>query len=445
MNIESKETIDEFLILIKDIDDELRHKDFDFVESAMEFFNDADIQIQINNHGACVETVEDIESLISEYNVFHSTKDDNDKYVIKIELVKNNAKCLKIFDIDSFRDNLTEDILLQISTFNSILSNSGQVVTPSTTVNLADVDQNYNLKSHLPDAIKTNDFLPEHSNYLADKFDGVTSDIFKVLTAKYCLLAISSSFSLEKTRASYVFEGYARVELTTADDAEYSKCHRNVFDIYNLVFIDNNFSTRLGLLRNIISVKTSDKLSDVFDSDLIKVLHSNYQIYLRENIKQYIEVKNKTVELMNDLLNKASDRFEEQQKNYQKVAAGLATYIFTIVLGKIVFKMSSQLFTAEAATLGSLFIGFSFIYLQFSHNALNKSKLNILENLDILKKRYRNILHETELNEVFDSKVIEKRFDESNAFLSHSVYCIFLLGLCAAIWCVFIVLRLMQS
>ncbi|ALM90607.1 hypothetical protein [Alteromonas stellipolaris] len=443
MNIESKETIDDFRFFIKDIDDELLEKDLHFVESAIEFFNDADILIQIMNHSACVETVDDIKSLINEYNVFHSAKDNSDKYVIKIELSKKNAKCLKIFDMHSFKENLPEDIFLQISMLNNILGSSGQVITPTVSVSLSDVKQNYNLQSHLPDAIKNNDFLPEHSNYLSDKFEGVTSDFFKVLTAKYCLLSISSSFSLEKSRASYIFEGYARVELSTTDDTEYSKCHKDVFDIYNLIFIDNNFSTRLGLLRNIISVKTSDRLSDVFDSDLIKVLHSNYQIYLRENIKQYIEVKNKTVELMNDLLNKASDRFEEQQKNYQKVAAGLATYVFTIVLGKIVFKMSSQLFTAEAATLGSLFIGFSFVYLQFSHNALNKSKLNLLENLDILKKRYRNILHESELNEVFDSKVIEKRFDESNSFLSHSVYCIILLSVCAIIWGVYIVSKMM--
>ena len=443
MKIESKETFDDYRIFISDIKADLSEEDFIDIESAIVFFNDADIEMQIKNHNSCVQTVHDINSLISEYNLFHSTKDDSDEYVIQIELIKNNIQCLKIFDIHSFKESLPEDIFLQISLLNKTLGSSGKVITPTASVCLSDVKQNFTLQSHLPEAIKNNDFLPEHSNYLSGKFEGSTSEFFKILTVKYCLLAVSSNFSLEKPRASYIFEGYARVELSTCHDAEYLKCHKSVFQIYNLIFIDDNFSTRLGLLRNIISVKTSDKLSDVFDDDLIKVLHSNYQIYLRENIKQYIEVKNKTVELMNDLLNKASDRFEEQQKNYQKVAAGLATYIFTIVLGKIVFKMSSQLFTAEAATLGSLFIGFSFIYLQFSHNALNKSKLNLLENLEILKKRYRNILHETELDEFFDKKVIEKRFDESNAFLSHSVYCIILIVVCVIIWAVYLVSDMM--
>ena len=51
-----------------------------------------------------------------------------------------------------------------------------------------------------------------------------------------------------------------------------------------------------------------------------------------------------------------------------------------------------------------------------------KLKDRLINEMLRLKERYKNIMHETELDEIFDKKDIELSFDESDCFVSHLTF-----------------------
>jgi hypothetical protein len=402
------------------IDDKI----LDEVTKIDNFFDQEVKKFQILNNGSVVITLNSLTNLKNELNDFLETADPkDDNYEILVICTKDSKTHFKIYSVNSFANGIPKSTKEQIRIWNQCLANCTQIVTTEKTVSIRGIETRSIPDKSLPDVLKYTKLKPEHLHFLVENLDSANSNYFKIFLAKYCLLALSSSsISNTKERHSYAFEGYARVVIMTSSDEEYVESYENIYDVYKLTFVDANFSTRLGLLRNIVSVNTSHKLTSVFDSDIIKVLHSNYQIYLRENIKQYIEVKNKTIELMHGLIVKATDRFEDQQKSYQKVAAAISTYIFTVVIGKFIFKSENNVFSLEISSISSVFILFSMVYLEFSQKRLISTKNKLVKSLDGLKKRYSNIMHETELEEIFNEPELKDCFNESNDFLSHTIY-----------------------
>jgi hypothetical protein len=399
------------------------------------FFDQEDKLFQIFNNGIELSTSKSIENLKSEFNDFISTYDPHDNYKIVLTCNKNINSSFKIYSAESFVKDLPIDINEQLRMWSECLEASNKIITLNGTISLENINPSSIPDKSLPQILASYKVSPEHVNHMVENLNSTLGDYCKILLSKYCLLALSSSNTTNcEDRNSYTFEGYARVVTRTSEDKDYIDAHENIYDVYKLIFIDANFNTRLGLLRNIISVKTSDKLVDIFDADIIKVLHSNYQIYLRDNIKQYIEVKNKTIELMHSLIIKATDRFEEQQKSYQKVAAALSMYIFTVIIGRFIFKSDTNVFSLEITSISTLFIVFSIVYLEFSQKGLVSSENKLIKNLTNLKIRYSNIMHKTELEEIFDQNELQECFDESNNFLSHMIYQVGLIVLITLIW-----------
>lgn len=424
----------------------IKPSEFNEITNCIEFINPNEVHYRIINNDTA--TIEDsIEDLMETLDSFLDDDKNTNKYKIQIEIIKIHESKFFIYSPRAFLNTLPSNLGEILKKLSHIQSSSDFLVTTQASYEIPDIDWKLDKSANIPSILSENSFKPEHAHELAQALnkDHVLSNFFKLITSQYSLACLASSFSFDTPRNNYTFDGYASLVSTTDTDDNYHTSFNVIFEAYSIVFADNNFNTRLGLLRNLVSLKHVENVSEIFDDNLIKSLHSNYQIYLRENIKQYIEVKNKSIELMHSLVDKAANKFEEKQKNHQKALVGLATFYFSGFVGKIILNKNIDLLSFEFALISTFFMFFVFWFVYSSKKTLEKSRIQLTTQVNILKNRYKNILHDTEVNEIFDSQDIDNCFDESNDFISTTMYNTILIGPIFFLWAATIVNYFMSA
>ncbi|WP_030137758.1 hypothetical protein [Pseudomonas fluorescens] len=160
----------------------------------------------------------------------------------------------------------------------------------------------------------------------------VVQDIFQKLELLYSLISLSdvSKFEVVGT-LSIVLKGYSNVKLeikTLANIDVFSAI--DFFEIFEWVYTDGNIVDKIGISRNIISIHVIDDNLFRLKAGCIESITSNYIIYLKDNLKQYVEVKNK----LSDQIQKTSEKAAEVVKSintYLRASIfSVYSFVFTV-------------------------------------------------------------------------------------------------------------------
>lgn len=383
------------------------------------FFDEEELDFSILNHGETINSsislLDDLESdLINRVE----NQDSTDKFSIKISCYKSYENRFPVYCFEEIISSIPINVSSALKKWNIHLSENRKIKTVNGFRTLKNFQLHESINKYsLPDIMKTTNLLPECFNSLVTGTDSL-SQYFSKFTSQFCLSALASSIiDEEECRNIYSFEGYAKVDLETQCDEEYTERLETILAVYQWVFIDNNYNTRLGILRNVMSIKNSSSFVELFDNNLLRILQSNYKIYLKDNIKQYIEVKNKTSEFMFELQKKAVDIVEDYKSTLQKLILGIFTYFFTVAMVKIFNKAEATVFTSEVVIITSVLLLFSMFYLFFSNKDLERRKTQLATQLKNIKTQYKNIIDEKELDDIFSSSLIDDiANDFSNIF-----------------------------
>jgi hypothetical protein len=377
-------------------------------------FDEEELNFAILNHGETISS--DIPTLNElEINVIEDiqNQDSTDKFSIKISCYKSSINRFPVYCFNQIMNNIPVNIASALSQWNIHLSKHLTIKTVEGVRNIKNVQLHESINKYsLPDIIKNTDLLPECFDSIVTGPDSI-SQYFSKFTSQFCLSALASSITDEEdSRNIYSFEGYAKVDLETKFDEEYIERLESILAVYQWVFIDNNYNTRLGILRNVMSIKSSKSFVELFDNDLLRILQSNYKIYLKDNIKQYIEVKNKTAEFMFELQKKAGDIVEDYKTTLNKLILGIITYFFTVAMVKIFNKSETTIMTTEVTIITSVLLVFSMFYLFFCSKDLERRKTQLASQLVSIKKQYKNVIDEKELDDIFSKKLISDIADD---------------------------------
>jgi hypothetical protein len=134
-------------------------------------------------------------------------------------------------------------------------------------------------------------------------------------------------------------------------------------DVYKWVYNGGNLNDKIGLARNIISLHFEDVSELGLKGSPFQAIQSSYKVYEKQNIKQYIEIRNKVSDQLLDFNNRANKVIETFASGFQKSALALISfYISAIainVLGKGEFL---NIFTLDATLLSITFLIGSLVY-----------------------------------------------------------------------------------
>ena len=138
----------------------------------------------------------------------------------------------------------------------------------------------------------------ENVQLLPDDFKIVLNSSANPLTDKFgklcCLLSmiyVATSASLDKDKVVPQITGQRSISYEISIDS--IKINDNIYKMYSWIFTDGNATDKAIIARSVLSLHC--KYNSLIDVDELAFasMQSNYNLYLRNNVNQYLDLKNK--------------------------------------------------------------------------------------------------------------------------------------------------------
>ena len=253
---------------------------------------------------------------------------------------------------------------------------------------------NYNL---LPEDF----YCPE--NHAAD----LLYDCFQKVCVIYTCFFLFDYSILKKESYEYKLFGYK--SLNKVVDSSMVSCinidinSRNSYmDIYGWLCLGGNNIDKINIARNIISLNINQD-SFALDNFVKDSILSNYKIYEKENVKQYIEVRNKLSETLLELQGKINNIMDSFVNDFKKILITLVSFFISVVVIRVISKGDFiGGFTNPIIGLSCAFLIIDAGIFLYSRWEL-KEKLNSFQKHYLqIKKRYEELLSDVELDNIFE-------------------------------------------
>lgn len=257
--------------------------------------------------------------------------------------------------------------------------------------------------------------LPEDFNLVIDCSQNPFLEMFDKLKTLLSLIYISDSALIEDSILKTQISGNRVIDYSVDLSGTYSSSNENLYNIYKWIYTDGNPVDKAMIARNIISLhcRFSDLLK--IDEKTLLSIQSNFKIYQRENVQQYIEVKNQLANYILKTSESVSDIIIALSGNIRKNFVAVFSFLFTVVLVNIASNTPlDNIFTKDITFLVELILGGSIGYLIISVSDMNYRVGKIKEGFMAIKQNYSELLDEKEITEIFkNDKVIEGSIKEA--------------------------------
>jgi hypothetical protein len=314
---------------------------------------------------------------------------------------------LKNFDIDSpVRFNVWEKIYEFQTPLLSFLNVSTQSDSTNFSCERKSIIDKRNKSCHF-----TNDY---YYKFIPDDFYLENGCLYPQIKNKFNRLLVvftlvflsdySEITNSDPVHLDYKFKGYRLVSYKTGLNSISTNNFEELYRIYEWVYSQGSFVDKIGLARNIISIHMTGNDVATLASGTLRSIQSGYDIYLKDNVKQYIEIKNKISELLISQADKASDITKNMFGSLKTSLWSIVTFFITVVLIKAVAsKGSSGTVSGDILSITAVFVLFSFVYLWLSLREVKDEKDRLFSRYEIIKSRYKDLLNDDDLNKVIDT------------------------------------------
>ncbi|AJR08664.1 hypothetical protein C9J03_11925 [Photobacterium gaetbulicola] len=248
---------------------------------------------------------------------------------------------------------------------------------------------------------------------------------FKELRSIICLSLLSKDFDLNKSNCIFHFEGDVIFDLSGNDDNFLSNNSDCIYNVFKWSYNDEKYVVKVGIVNQLISKSRNIKLA--FNDGILASLSSLYQIHLREDFENYLEIRNKVSDSIMEQCNKISESIYQSRSGVKQTLFVTMSYFFSIFVftaidkGKIV-----NLFSLHVCLLSSLFLIVSTLIVFFNKKELETIVEHQKDVLDEIKQRNQILLCPDEIDAFFNSKSLKNAITLSESkkleILSYSVF-----------------------
>ena len=263
---------------------------------------------------------------------------------------------------------------------------------------------------------------------------GHNTIIQKLFLRYRTLLSIAFLFNntdITNSDFRYTLNGYKtfsnKISLDKIENIQSSKTY---FDIYSWAYYGGNLIDKIGLSRNLMSLNLKSELElepNVFDS-----IQSGFRIYQKDNIKQYIEIRNKISDQLWEFQNKAEKITNDFVSDMKKNTFAFVSFFASIIAIRVISKGDIRgAFTFETTALTIVILVISSFILIGSFWEVNEQLKRYQRFYLDLKSRYSDLLTRADINRILNN---DKEFSNNLKFIK-SKRCVY-----TAIWISMIVL-----
>lgn len=230
--------------------------------------------------------------------------------------------------------------------------------------------------------------------------------LFGKLATILSLAYVATSASISDKVISVQISGQriASYELPVRDIQEDEKWQ----NIYTWIFTDGNPTDKALIAHNVISLHCKFEALLNLDGAVFEAIKTNYNLYLRNNVNQYLDMKRDIAKFIQNVVAQVGDYAVAVLGKFKTNLIAIFGFLFTVVLTKIGGTQKwDEIFTRHTIYLIELFVGGSLVYLVLCffeiRFKLKKTKQGYIE----LKKNYEDVLSDAELKEAFnDDKLL---------------------------------------
>ncbi|MEA4830878.1 MAG: hypothetical protein VB121_12975 [Enterococcus thailandicus] len=224
--------------------------------------------------------------------------------------------------------------------------------------------------------------------------------LFEKMSTILSLIYVASSASIEETTLNVQING----QRTMTYSYELSGIHYNarLVSIYAWIYTDGNPTDKALIAHNVISLhcKYADLLT--IDEKVYDAIKSNYNLYLRNNVVHYLELKKDISTFIRDVVAQVGDYAVSILNKFKTNLIAIFVFLFTVILTKIGSAQKwENIFSRDTVYIIELVVIGSLVYLGIcifeARYKLNKTK----QAYDALKNNYEDILSQEEIKEAF--------------------------------------------
>lgn len=283
--------------------------------------------------------------------------------------------------------------------------------------------------------IENSTILPEDLfPTISNSSNNALPEIFKKVCLLYTSMFIFDYVSIKEKSFSYKLNGFKtfgeQINTVKIDDVELDTSSFDLlFNIYKWIYNGGNTPDKLSIARNIISLNFDPKTLNISNTCYDAIL-SNHRIYERQNVRQYIEVRNKLSEILIDLQDKIDKIVNSFVNDYKKNIITLLSFFISVIAIRVISKGDFiGGFTTEIIILSYSFLLISIGIMIYSRWEFSKRIEMFDKHYIQLKERYKELLSSDELNKIFDD--CNPKNKESRSFIHEQKRLYTILWICS--------------
>lgn len=260
-------------------------------------------------------------------------------------------------------------------------------------------------------------FIPEDFYLLYTSNNIILKKLFGRITLLYSAIFLFDIFNTDANGSvEYKLNGYRtinqKIDISNIDVDSYEI----YYEIYSWVYEGGNIVDKIGLARNILSLNF-DKESLKLSETTFEAIKSGFKIYQKENIKQYIEIRNKISDQLIELQNKADKIVDGFISDYKKSLFTVVSFFISVIVIRVVSKGDfTGGFTIEVTILSIGFLIISLVVMFFARWEINKQIVRYDEFYKHLKERYEDLLDKSDIIRILNN---DTDFNSNKSFIKN--------------------------
>lgn len=363
---------------------------------------------------------------INEFFEDYNLNDYEEEVKVSIIISKNEAnKILSIYDLNKFID------YLESLSFKGIMSNMNKLINNkfivfevmnclineqstsiffkssnlSVSCNINSVERKNLLRKReeLVNWVNQNeiDLLPIDFHLINPENERII-ELFNKLKVVLSIMNIVEIVDLkDSNKIKLTLNGYKRIDCTI-DYKDLNLSHTlQYYNVYNWIYTHGSSIDKIDIARNVISLMCKDNNLFIIDVDLMPSIKSAHNIYLKENVSEYLDVKAKITEFLFDLTTKMSDLANDIGKALiNNIIAFLGLYI-GIFITSAFSEGEKEIFTKDISYMSIFLLLGSCGYLILSIVEEFIEYKRYKEIYDRFKESYNDILDHNDIELIF--------------------------------------------
>ncbi|WP_282874351.1 hypothetical protein [Pseudomonas peli] len=244
-------------------------------------------------------------------------------------------------------------------------------------------------------------------------------DLFNTLKLVFSIIFLADISSLDGNNFTATVKGYKHITSTIQfDGSKDGETANSYYEIYQWAYTDGSVTDKLGIAKNLLSIHIENSSFRTLSDGVMPAIISNYSIYLKENVKQYIDIKNKLSDQIQKQSEKAADMVKSIGTYLRTSIFSVYSFVITAFIIRSMSKTSTEgMFSNELYAIFLMFILLSIGTLIYAYKEAEAELKRFEAIYDSFKSRFDDLISKSDKERILQN---DKEYNRDVRYVKES-------------------------